>query len=68
MRVLIHNFWKKSSFALIVALATGLVSCATQRHVALVDDPDARGESQIPWNKKEKWEDAGPMGNLSDRR
>jgi hypothetical protein len=24
--------------------------------VALVNDPDAKKESQIPWNKQEKWE------------
>ena len=53
---------------LIVALATGLVSCATQKHVALVNDPDAHKESQIPWNKQEKWEVGGDLRNISDRR
>jgi hypothetical protein len=56
---------------MLLTFATSLVSCASQREkVALVDDPDAKHESQIPWNKQEKWESAGlgPMSNVSDRR
>ncbi len=60
---------KKIGTLLIVAVATGLVSCATQKkHVALVNDPDAHKESQIPWNKQEKWEVGGQLSNISDRR
>jgi hypothetical protein len=35
--------------------------------MALVDDPNGQ-DSTIPWNKREKWEDTGPMSGLSDRR
>ncbi len=46
-----------------------LVGCATERkNVALVDDPDAKKESTIPWNKQEKWESQGQWANLTDRR
>ena len=32
-------------------------SCATEKpRTALIDDPDARSESSIPWNKPAKWE------------
>ena len=32
-------------------------SCATHKPPpALVNDPDQRPESQLPWNKQEKWE------------
>jgi hypothetical protein len=32
-------------------------SCATEKpRTALIDDPDARAESSIPWNKPAKWE------------
>ncbi|CAN5542104.1 hypothetical protein BH18VER2_BH18VER2_06600 [soil metagenome] len=32
-------------------------SCATDKpRTALIDDPDARNESAIPWNKPAKWE------------
>jgi hypothetical protein len=55
---------------LIVVFVSGLVSCATQKeHVALVNDPDAQKESQIPWDKQEKWEVGnGQLANVSDHR
>jgi len=33
-------------------------SCATteKQQTALINDPDARSESSIPWNKPAKWE------------
>jgi hypothetical protein len=54
------------SFLLFVA-ATLFVSCAHQKPT-LVDDPDAKKEGQIPWNKQEKWETEGNMPGGSDRR
>jgi len=33
-----------------------LSSCAQKETPRLVDDPDAKQESAIPWNKQEKWE------------
>ncbi|HJT81154.1 MAG TPA: hypothetical protein VJ719_08150 [Chthoniobacterales bacterium] len=49
------------------AAAFGVVSCASQKKVALVDDPN-QTESSIPWNKQEKWENTGPLSGLTDRR
>jgi uncharacterized lipoprotein YajG len=44
-------------------------ACASEQHtIALVDDPDAKKESSIPWNKQEKWESQGQWGDLTDRR
>jgi hypothetical protein len=44
-------------------------ACATQKpQPALVDDPDAKKESQIPWNKQEQWETQGQFANMTDRR
>jgi hypothetical protein len=47
----------------ILAIALGLFtavsfsSCATEKPPPqLVSDPDQRPESQLPWNKQEKWE------------
>ncbi|MEY2485819.1 MAG: hypothetical protein QOG67_3697 [Verrucomicrobiota bacterium] len=69
MLALIRKLWKKGALVLALALATGLMSCASQdKHVALVNDQDNKYESQLPWNKQEKWENAGPMSNVSDRR
>jgi uncharacterized lipoprotein YajG len=44
------------SFLLLLASCVAFVGCATEKNVALVNDPDAKKESQIPWNKQEKWE------------
>ena len=54
---------------MLVALGT-LVSCASQKeHVALVKDPDAKPEGEMPWNKQEKWEGAGgQFANMTDHR
>jgi outer membrane biogenesis lipoprotein LolB len=53
-------------FLLLVA-ATLFVSCAHEKP-ALVDDPDAKKEGQMPWNKQEKWETEGQLPGGSDRR
>jgi hypothetical protein len=42
---------------LAAAVGSFLSSCATQKdQTALINDPDARSESSIPWNKPAKWE------------
>ncbi len=54
---------------LLLAAAIGLASCASQKEqVAIVNDPDAKPESQLPWNKQEKWETGGPLAGITDRR
>jgi hypothetical protein len=57
---------KKILSLLFCALAITLASCASQKDsVRLVDDPDDRGDSSLPWNKQEKWEiapDANALG------
>jgi hypothetical protein len=44
------------------------VSCASEKHFALVDYPSGEKESTIPWNKQEKWENSGPLNGVTDRR
>ncbi|MBV9009732.1 MAG: hypothetical protein JO354_11295 [Verrucomicrobia bacterium] len=55
---------------LLLIACTFLAACASEKQqVALVDDPDAKKESQIPWNKQEKWESQGQQfANMTDRR
>lgn len=48
-----------------IALFAG---CATKPKAQFVNDPDAKHESTIPWNKQEKWESQGPYAGLTDRR
>jgi hypothetical protein len=55
---------------ILLAAAGTLISCASQKQsVALVNDPDAKPESQMPWDKQEKWETGGDQfANLTDHR
>ena len=65
----IPNLKRKLAAGLLLVIASGLVSCASQKEqVALVKDPDAKQDSMIPWNKQEKWETQGQMGGITDRR
>jgi hypothetical protein len=54
--------------AILLGAAATLMSCASQQQVALVDDPDSKHESMIPWNKQEKWESGGQFAGMTDRR
>ena len=63
----------KVSAALLLASVTLLGACANHdEHVALVNDPDDKHDSMIPWNKQEKWETQTQIGDqpggLTDRR
>jgi hypothetical protein len=60
---------RKVAAVLLLTAGSMLVSCASQKeHVALVNDPDAKPESAMPWNKQEKWETGGQFANFSDHR
>lgn len=46
-----------------------LCSCASEKQVQLVSDPDAKKkESTLPWNKQEKWETEGQFANVPQNR
>ena len=64
----IRSLKRNGSVLLLLAGAMIFVSCASQKEVALVNDPDAKHESQLPWNKQEKWETGGTLANMTDRR
>jgi hypothetical protein len=53
--------------AILVGAAAILVSCASDKP-ALVNDPDAKHESLVPWNKQESWETGGQFAGMTDRR
>jgi hypothetical protein len=53
---------------LLCVFVVGMSSCATQKETALVRDPDDRHDSQIPWNKQERWETTGQFAGMTDRR
>jgi len=52
----------------IFVLASGglLASCATKEEPQLISDNTGR-ESALPWNKQEKWEGQGQLGNMAER-
>lgn len=68
MLALVPKIRKGIASAILLAAATTFVSCASQKQVAVVDDPDAKHESMIPWNKQEKWETQGQYAGMTDRR
>ena len=53
---------------LLCAFVVAMTSCATQKETALVQDPDDRHDSTMPWNKQEKWETGGQFQAMTDRR
>jgi hypothetical protein len=53
---------------LLCTFVVGMTSCATQKETALVQDPNDRHDSQIPWNKQESWETQGQFAGMTDRR
>ena len=53
---------------LLCAFVVGMTSCATQKETALVNDPNDRHDSLIPWNKQESWETQGQFAGMTDRR
>ena len=68
MLALVREIRKALVSALLLSAAVTLVSCASQKQVTLVDDPDNKQESMVPWNKQERWETAGQFANMTDRR
>jgi hypothetical protein len=68
MLALVRKIRKGIATALLLSAATIFASCASEKQITLVDDPDSRHESMIPWNKQERWETAGQFANMTDRR
>jgi len=75
MAAQIRNVRRKILTGLFCAIAITLASCASQRDsVKLVNDPDDRGGSSLPWNHQEQWEIApetnalGPTASSDSRR
>jgi len=68
MLALIRKRSKHFGALLLIVFSAGLAACATEKKVALVDDPNGKQESQLPWNRQEKWETGGQFANMTDRR
>jgi hypothetical protein len=68
MLALVRKIRKGIVSAVLFIAATTLVSCASQKQQVVVDDPDSKHESMVPWNKQEKWETQGQFAGMTDRR
>lgn len=68
MLALVRNIRKGIASAILLGAAATFVSCATHKDVVVVDDPDNKHESMVPWNKQERWETAGQFAGMTDRR
>ena len=68
MLALVRKIRKGIASAVLLAAAMTLVSCASQKQQLVVEDPDSKHESTVPWNKQEKWETQGQFAGMTDRR
>jgi hypothetical protein len=68
MLALVRKIRKDIASAVLLIAATTLVSCASQKQQLVVEDPDSKHESTVPWNKQEKWETSGQFAGMTDRR
>jgi len=71
----VRKLRRKILAGLFCVAAMTFASCASQKEsVRLVDDPDDRGGSALPWSHQEKWEVApdanalGPTASSDTRR
>jgi hypothetical protein len=55
-------------FALVLAAAAALASCATKDAPPLISDPTAKHETALPWNEQQKWEREGQGAMLNQQR
>ena len=53
---------------LLACCGLALASCASNKETALINDPDARKETALPWNEQQKWEREGEAGALNQQR
>ena len=49
----------------LVVVASALASCATKEQPQLFTE--TKKESNLPWNKQERWENEGQLGQLAER-
>jgi hypothetical protein len=67
MLATIRKFSRAVVCAVLGSAAIALVSCAT-KETALIDDPNARKETSLPWNEQQKWEREGEAAALNQQR
>ena len=61
-----RSILRAANFALLIAVASAFVSCATKPEPQLVST-GAERESSLPWNQQQKWENQGQLGGMAER-
>jgi hypothetical protein len=65
----IPNLRKTIEKALLFAAAITMVSCATEKKTALINDQTEKVETTLPWNKQEGWEQGNDeLARMNERR
>lgn len=62
------QFQFRVAIAISVGLAASLSSCATKDPGPLINDPNAKKETALPWNEQQKWEREGEAAALNQQR
>jgi hypothetical protein len=67
MLATIRKIFRPVAVAIVGSFAIALVSCAT-KETALINDPNERKETALPWNEQTKWEREGEAGAINQQR
>jgi hypothetical protein len=61
------NFVRFAASASLGLVLFGGTSCATNKTEQLINDPNARNETALPWNEQTKWEREGEAGAMNQQ-
>jgi predicted ATPase len=67
-RILNRTRRKVAGTILLASLVGALASCATKDPGQLINDPNARRETALPWNEQQKWEREGEASAINQQR
>jgi hypothetical protein len=62
------NWGRAAACAALVLVAIGVSSCATKEPAPLINDPNAKKETALPWNEQKQWEREGEAAALNQQR
>ena len=63
-----NSIFPRTGLLALAALTFALTSCATKKETALINDPNDRNETALPWNEQQKWEREGEAAALNQQR
>jgi hypothetical protein len=63
-----RSFFRAAHRLLVASAVFTLISCATKEPAPLINDPNAKKETALPWNEQQKWEREGEAAALNQQR